>query len=301
MNFKEQYTKAFENAAPSAQLQQETLELMQEARDHKIQKEAPPPVYRKAGWISLAATAAAVLLCVVLVGLWLRNSDPYKGVTDEEWGDHSANNIPADPFGKQESTEEEQENVDSFPAGTDDAKTEEDDTTSNSIQTPTLNDQAGSYGSFRQFLQALTAKSAPGYGKNYYLARELLILPDGLPEGARFYRLDLTANDGGYQYSYDIKDQESTYRLTVTVSGTAPRTLTELNSRKEALATETIQMQAAGNLRTYQFGATEQVTVTLSPAEPDGILPDQAQTDRLLTGFSLARCALTNPYLDMVY
>jgi len=42
MNFKDQYQQAFKNAAPSPELQQETLELMQEARDHKLQK-APQP------------------------------------------------------------------------------------------------------------------------------------------------------------------------------------------------------------------------------------------------------------------
>ncbi len=327
MNFKDQYQKAFKNAAPSPALQQETLELLQEARDHHIEPEQPVKRWKLAYTLSLASSVAALFFCIVMVGIFGKEGTFFQDeMADEEWfsedskgeSDGDMNEVQ-DQFSPLPDSDKESSSSDQDAAEDSADKEKEQNTTDSSIHDDWVEDEAEpspsdpkapvfldnndvrSYESFSAFIQALTDKTALGYGKNYYLARELLIVPSKLPDGARFRVVDLYAQDGGYSYSYLLKENHEEYLLQVTVSGSASKTLSELSARKEALAEESILMKKSGNTRTYLFGETEKVTLTLEPVLLADPIPAEGDLDRILSVFDLERCSLTNPLLEMAY
>lgn len=327
MNFKDQYQKAFKSAAPSPELQQETLELLQEARDHHIEPEQPVKRWKLAYTLSLASSVAALFFCIVMVGIFGKEGKLFQDeMADEEWfsedskgeSDGDMNEVQ-DQFSPLPDSDKESSSSDQDAAEDSADKEKEQNTTDSSIHDDWVEDEAEpapsdpkapvfldnddvrSYKSFSAFIQALTDKTAPGYGKNYYLARELLIVPSKLPDGARFRVVDLYAKDGRYSYSYLLKKDQQEYLLQITVFGGTPQTLSDLFSCKEALAEESVTMERKDHIRIYHFGEKEKVYLELHPANQIDPPPSEGETDEILGVFDLERCSLTNPLLEMAY
>jgi len=341
MNFKDQYQQAFKNAAPSPELQQETLELMQEARDHKLQKAPQPKPLRPVRWVSAAAALAAVVLCVVLVGVWLNQGRHYNDLMEEDiWEtvddaftgqEEQVPDQDQKPQGGNEIAdsmvpEQDDEGTDSTGSGQDDqfADSMDPDTDevgdsfnkdqssnsmgSNSItNSPQTEDDKAetvipekTFESFDALITALKNKSAPGYGKNYYLSRDLLVVPATLPDGWTFGGVTLDPENGRYRYEYRVQDNGVDYLLTFAATADAPKTLAQLHTQQQALATETVTVTDTENTRTYQFGDSQSLVVTLTAAA-DQPLPTSQDVARILSGFAPERCSLNNPNLERVY
>lgn len=334
--FEDQYRKAFDKATPSEALQQETLELMQEARAHHIPKEAPPAP-RRLRYIPAVATAAAALLVgCVLLGFWMNqgdrvmedavgelddifenNSNNPELWTDEDASDsfvyeeqtpdgddtkedpsHSANNDDsnANNSGSNDSSSDE-----SWSSDSDQSMAVPPSDSAEGENTPTEDKVVPSakeeYSSLSAFSDALSKKTAAGYGKNYYNTRELLIVPSLLPDNATFQGLQLNGEDGTYFYSYFFTANAVTYLLTVEVQTAAPESLPALNNKLNGLSEETVGLSKEGNARVYLFGE-DRAEVRVAPLSGN-LLPDEATTDLLLQQFQLERCSKTNELLGL--
>ena len=307
--FKDQYQDAYKNATPSAELQQETLALMQEARDHHIQPHAPAKKWRLSYTLALASSAAAVLICTVMLSFWIspkgEQINDLQGEADwdamdseNQFSNGMANGNTAEDQDQMQTNDEAEKDLGENSNADDASKSE----SLTDPYTPEFisNAQTETYKSLAAFTQALAAKTAPGYGKHYYNTRELLIVPSRLPDGARFRSLSLNIVEGTYSYSYLITANGTPYLLELTAQVQPPKTLSELQQQKEAIAQETVTVTKAGNSRTYQFGETDQMTLWITPASGD-LLPDEATVDLLLTPFELERCTLNNSLLNMTY
>lgn len=156
------------------------------------------------------------------------------------------------------------------------------------------------YTSLREFLTTLAAKETPGYGSNYYNARELIIVPSRLPDNARFRHFHLNTETGKYSYSYLFTTGDKEYFLDIDVNAKPPKTLRDLNLQKEAIATEEIGTGKKGNQLFYLFGQNDYITVTLTEVNSVVALTEE-EVATLLADFQLERCSLSNAVLDMKY
>lgn len=164
-----------------------------------------------------------------------------------------------------------------------------------------INDKTTStYLSLRAFLNALAKKETPGYGRNYYNARELILVPSKLPEQARFRHLHLNTESGEYSYSYLFPANGKQYLLDIQVEAKVPRTLQELTMQKKLLANEKVQTGQKGDQLFFLFGENDYITVTVSELNNNVLLTEE-QVTALLAQFELERCGITNTLVDMVY
>ena len=161
-------------------------------------------------------------------------------------------------------------------------------------------DTTTTYLSIRAFLNALAKKETPGYGRNYYNARELILVPSKLPNQARFRHLHLENASGKYSYSYLFSANGKEYILDVQVDAKAPKTLQELTIQKKLLSGEKVQTGQKGDQLFFLFGENDYITVTVT--EPKStVLLNEEQVTALLSQFELERCGITNTLIDMVY
>lgn len=156
------------------------------------------------------------------------------------------------------------------------------------------------YLSIREFLNALAKKETGGYGKNYYNARELIIVPKLLPDGARFRHLYLNTKNGKYFYSYLFTKDGNEYIIDIEVSAKTPKTLPELTLQKNALAGEEILTGSKEDHLYFLFGGRDEVTVTLTDTKATAALTEE-ETATLMAQFALERCSLANFIVDMKY
>lgn len=367
MMFEEQYRKYCREIKPSEELNDETLALMKEARDHRATIQPPAPLkWKPAVVLPIAGTAAAAAVALVIVGVWLTRGN---GDLQEEAGDISAafgedsfystadpdddyDSAIQDYLDENEPAEKPEDSSASDTVGgsansttgssdivadspTDSTGNSDDDSSSDSAgdilygsgtssgeENDAPEDEGQStepalpadpygpeisqeknvetYLSIRDYLDALTQKTAPGYGSNYYNARELLIVPNLLPDGARFRHLYLNTRTGKYSYSYHFTKDGKDYIIDVEVNVVTPKNLNELRLYKEHAAEEEILTAKDGDRLYYQFGEQDLVTVTLTDVTATVPLTTD-ETAALLTQFDLERCSLLNPVLDMKY
>lgn len=381
--FEEQYRKYCREIKPSEALNDETLSLMKEARDHRPNFTPKPSVnWKKVLVLPIAATAAAAVVTLVVVGAWVANTNGWKdsisedafddsfigsetdGPTDyedalgdlledhkgnsstdnnnsgstgnslpggnhsdEDNADSSANNpgTSADINPDSDPDENKTESSgNSNPAGNSSQKpgsSDDNDTNDGDGMPETPEEDEDNYGAapsqpygpeisddkniktyltVREFLDELSKKTAPGYAKNYYNARELLILPNLLPDGARFRHLHLDTRTGKYSYSYHFTKDQKDYIIDIEVDATTPKSLNELRLFKENAATEQVLTAKEGDRLYYQFGEQDLVTVILTEVTATEPLTLE-ETAVLLAQFGMERCSLLNPVLDMKY
>lgn len=392
--FEEQYRKYCREIKPSEALNDETLALMKEARDHRPNFTPRPSVnWKKVLVLPLAATAAAAVVALVVVGAWVANTNgwkdsvsedsfddtfvgsdmegpqDYEDALDDLLEDHKGNSTTDknDPGSADNSTGNNKPSADSNedsadssadnstgsssdnnngssadnstgsdpgedkfassgnsnPAGNSQKPGSSDDNDTNDGEEtpetpeedeehygaapsqpygPEISDDKNikTYLTVREFLDELTQKTAPGYAKNYYNARELLILPNLLPDGARFRHLHLDTRTGKYSYSYHFTKDQKDYIIDIEVDATTPKSLNELRLFKENAANEQVLTAKEGDRLYYRFGEQDLVTVTLTDVTATEPLTLE-ETATLLAQFGMERCSLLNPVLDMKY
>ncbi len=355
--FEEQYRKYCGGIKPSEALNEETLALMQEARDHRSAPTPAPLRWKPALVLPIAATAAAAAVALVITGVWLTrgNGDlleeagdmdiafdespilgdstaddtedydsaikdyleqnkptakPDNGAANNSVGGstgtgNSGSSTDSDSF--DDAGSNSQPGTSAPPA---DPNEENNDLKAESTEPALPTDPYGpeisqeknikTYLSFREFIDALAKKETPGYGSNYYNARELLIMPNLLPDGARFRHLHLNTKNGKYSYSYYFTKDKKDYIIDIDVNAVTPKNLNELRLFKEHAAEEKILTAKEGDRLYYQFGEQDIVTVTLTDVTATDPLTAE-DTAALLTQFRLERCSLLNPTIDMKY
>ena len=337
--FDEQYRKMNQKIQPSPALNEETAALMREARDHGAALPPKKAVWKAAILIPAASVAAAVLVAAVLLSFWLNRGETIQEATgnpdnviygesepDTESEDGSTappeeDPLPTDP----ENTAPPEEDLpeapgedDGTPApGTDTPEEDPEDTPEGDEGKPGStapstgssdpygpdvihDDTTTTYLSIRAFLNALAKKETPGYGRNYYNARELILVPSKLPNQARFRHLHLENASGKYSYSYLFSANGKEYILDVQVDAKAPKTLQELTIQKKLLSGEKVQTGQKGDQLFFLFGENDYITVTVT--EPKStVLLNEEQVNALLSQFELERCGITNTLIDMVY
>ncbi len=310
--FEKEYKEAFDELHPSAALQQETLELMREAQNHRPAPEPPRKTWKAAYTVSLAGTAAAVLLCMVLAPYLTKKSSIYE--EDEgEWDIVGEDNMSfSDDFNadQEPSSPKPGDNADKDKADAsskyDESDLKSESSTADEIEAentaspnaPVILDTADTktYRSIGAFITALEQMEAPGFGTAYLNSKELLLLPASLPEGARFRCLYLETATGHYSYSYLL---ESGCFLEIKVQANLPKTAEELATLQENLPAD-YTLQKSGNRRVYTFGALGEMTLSLLPIG-NAAPPDEAAADELLKAFEPALYTENNPYLDLTY
>ncbi len=156
------------------------------------------------------------------------------------------------------------------------------------------------YLSIREFIDALAKKETTGYGKNYYNARELLIVPNLLPDGARFRHLHLNTKNGKYNYSYYFAKDGQDYIIDIEINAKTPKNLNELRLMKQDIAKEEILSAKKDDQLFFLFGKQDEVTVTLTDVHAANRLTEE-ETATLLSQFKLERCTLTNNIIEMKY
>lgn len=332
----EQYRKYFQEITPSDALNEETFVLMKEAQDHRA---APPPKplrWKPAVVASATGTVAAALVAVIVAGFWLHGGKKTVEIEDMAGSldvvvNNSANSAvqESDPANDADGSDAEEPTESAPQTQEPEAVPEESESVSEPEEQPekftqeesasTAPESTGStssadprepdlindgntvtYTSIREFLTALAAKETPGYGSNYYNARELIIVPSRLPDNARFRHFHLNTETGKYSYSYLFTAGGKEYFLDIDVNAKPPKTLRDLNLQKEAIATEELGTGKKGNQLFYLFGQNDYITVTLTEVNSTVALTEE-QVAALLANFQLERCSLTNAVLDMKY
>lgn len=317
--FEKKYKEAFDQIQPSEALQQETLELMKEAQNHRPATEPPRKTWKLAYTVSLASTAAAIMICVISASFWLGQGKKFEEA-EGEW----------DVIGENDSTftEDQQDDKDkniTDPGESDDTSKnheapsssapKDDENANNSLKSDSESDVVGdesesdpnapvvidtadtkTYLSLGAFLNAIDAMETPGFGTDYLNSKELLLLPASLPEGARFRCLYLETESGNYTYSYLL---ESGHYLEIKVNADLPRTADALTALQQSLPAE-YTLKKSGNQRTYTFGDFAEMSVSLLPIG-NADLPDETAADALLKTFEPALYTGNNPYLDLTY
>lgn len=301
-----QYRARFGQGVPAPELEQETLELIAEARSHHSDPPQTEKSSRRAAIIASCVSAAVVLLiaaavCVVVL---------HRGrVYDDAPGDFSIN-TPEPP--SVDNTPKDEQTPAPKPEVVDPYAPEEINT-----------EEQHTYASIAAFLAALDDKSAPGYGQHYYNARNLILVPARLPDRAVFRCLYLYSQTGQYEYSYRVAYEGEQYLITVVSKITPPGTAIAVQDHQAAIQTEEVTFTDEGNQRTYVFGEHDRATVTVTrlianteeeepdtpeeeptePAEPEPDLsvPDAEVAAALLKQFALERCTLTNELIQMTY
>ncbi|MBQ6824875.1 MAG: hypothetical protein IJP27_09495 [Clostridia bacterium] len=333
--FEEQYRKMNQAITPSEALNDETFALMKEAQDHRA---APPPKplrWKPALIASAGGLVAAMLVGVVLLGFWLQRDpkieedqfgsleqvfeedmagssqppktekpeneaptqDPEAAPEDDGLAENNGTGTAPDPS---EPNDEEAENDEKVEEGGDEngsAALEGDPRLPDVINDGTT----VTYLSIREFLNALSdEKKTPGYGKNYYQARELLIVPSRLPEQSRFRHMHLDTETGKYSYSYLFTAEGKEYFLDIEVDAKTPKTLRDLNLKKDEVRNETVQTGQKGDQLFYLFGKEDYIIVTVSEVNSMVALTEE-QVSYLMAPFALERCTITNLLVDMTY
>ncbi len=349
--FEEQYRKHYQKTAPSDALNDETLALMKEARDHHATEPKKTLRWRPALVLPIAGTAVAALAALIIVGVWMTRSTEYEDLMgdfdqafsdsmadsadpetekpgdkpnyDQQPEDETPGDAEADSSIEENKSEEHQYGTGSQPEddqseGNDENNSaelpvEDESVSDDSVSAGTTTSPADPYGpeilddgntetylSIREFLNALAKKETGGYGKNYYNARELIIVPKLLPNGARFRHLHLNTENGKYSYSYLFTKDGIDYIIDIEVDAKVPKTLRDLNLQKNALAEEEILTGSKEDHLYFLFGGRDEVTVTLTSTKATAALTEE-ETATLLAQFALERCSLANSIVDMKY
>ncbi|MBQ8600274.1 MAG: hypothetical protein IJ407_02690 [Clostridia bacterium] len=315
--FEEQYRKAFDQALPSEELQQETLALLQEAQDHHIQPEQPVRKWKLAYTVSLAGTAAAILICVVSASFWMDRGQKYDEI-EGEWttndslfseneafcSDDPAENTVEDSAASLHQDENKTasgSDEDSDQAEDSELKSDnEENKSDNNAPVIVNNGETKTYLSLADFVEELEAMSAPGFGTNYLYSKELLIIPSLTYEEARFRCLYLDIASGNYSYSYLITSEGVQYYLEIRTELTLPKTADALSKILENISAN-ITFRKEENGYRYSFEEQGEVTVRVYPTDGTAI-PDEETADQILkTHFSLHRYDPDNPCLNMTY
>ncbi len=231
-------------------------------------------------------------------------SDPAeKPEQDQPEGDLSGGTSSA----PDDEADKDEENQSSTPPSSDSDKTDKTDdaeipTTPMDPYGPEVSHEKGidTYLSIREFIDALAKKETAGYGKNYYNARELLIVPNLLPDGARFRHLHLNTKNGKYNYSYYFAKDGQDYIIDIEINAKTPKNLNELRLMKQDIAKEEILSAKKDDQLFFLFGKQDEVTVTLTDVHAATRLTEE-ETAALLSQFKLERCTLTNSIIEMKY
>lgn len=342
----ELYRKHYLKVKPSDELEDETLGLMKEARDHGATMPQKPARWRLALAISASLTATAAAVAVIFVGVWMHRNSPViddtVGSLDSVVINDDLNKQPDSSDGQEKEPQEDLADTETKAPETPenesqtDSNTTEDGDQKADEQTPAEdaapedeiqsaeddlqssdssdfvsnadplgpdyvhNNTTRTYYSIGEFLNKLTAKETPGYGKYYYNARNLIIVPSALPDGARFRHLHLYTETGKYSYSYVFSKDNKDFILDIEVDAKTPKTLRDLRLQQEKISTETVQTGNKDNQMAYLFGENDYVLITVTEVMSSSKLT-QEQTAELLTQFMLERCTPTNTIINMVY
>lgn len=344
--FEDLYRSAYKDVAPSDPLNEETLALMAEARDHRAGEPAPRLKWRPAYTAAIAGAAAVICVCVVTGAFFLHRGQVYEDelgtlpfLSGETYGDTqppeqappettsgTENQAQANGAGNSSASlpdsEDPSANAGQNAAGGGDSSQlpsgEIPPASSGSDSSGILNPSESippadprdpveintttqrTYYSISAFLSALDDKQTQGYGKTYYNARELIIVPSLLPDHANFRCFYLYSQTGQYSYSYWLTYEGADYILEITSAVQIPATAKEVTEQKEEIATEVSSYTQAGNVRTYLFGEKNQVSVLLKPADGDAV-PSEALCNEILSQFALERCSLNNELIQLSY
>ena len=300
------YKDAFDALQPSPALRQETLELMKEVQSHRMTEEPPKKTRKLAYTLSLASTAAAVALCLVLAPFLAKKGELFEE-SEGQWDtlDQDNSSFFEDQFSSLEDADglKGKEPTASAPNADADLKSDdeaeenksENNTGSNApviIDTP----ETTTYLSLGEFVGAIEKMETAGFGTHYISSKELTLLPASLPQGTRFRCLYLDTQSGSYTYSFLL---EKGYYLEVKVTPSLPKTADELAALQENLPAD-YTLKKSENQRSYLFGEFAEMTVSLLPIG-SAPLPDEAAADEILNAFEPTFYTENNPYLDLTY
>ena len=245
--FEERYRKLYQDVAPTEELSQETVELMIEARNHRAkplpeQKSKLPMIL----WLSAAGALAAAFIATVSVLAFINRGSNI----DELLGDMTLTQQDTETTAKPEPLPEGN-------AGATEQETED-------VLAPEIAVlPSDRFTSFDDYFKALDGKKTLGYGKNYYLCKEMVVYPKALPKGAKLVEI-LQYEDGQYQYSYRFTQNKESYILTVRSQSTFPTSEEAMEAQLELLKKEEAPtFIAEGNSRTYRFGKLDAIIVTV--------------------------------------
>lgn len=260
----------------------ELLALMKEARDHEgiLSK---PQKSKKLLYITLSAAGFLLIITITLIALLSGGGKTY---IDEQG---SADDLLAPPTNQQEQQPNQDPPKQELPAPT---PNEEDPLPPEIIN----NSSCVTFTSLSEFVAAIEQRSAAGYGKNYYNARPLLLLPSRLPDGAIFRCLYLYPESGDYSYSFRFEYQKNLYLLEFKVDAALPATAMEVSDYTAAVRKETPKREVAENILTYTFGK-DRVTATLSSPKSEQPI-DGELAKKLFSTVILERCSPVNPFLQ---
>lgn len=273
-------------AAPPAPLpeavEEELLALMKEARDHE--GILPPPAKK---WSKLHTVGAACFGFLLVIGLTLALlfGGGGEAITDEGGSDSLLKPLP-----NQQTTPPADDTPDPPQTSLDPAdqlypfETVESDTCT-------------TYTDLSAFVAAIEVRRAPGYGSGYYTARELLLLPNRLPDGALFRYLYLNPQTGNYSYSFQFEYQNTLYLLDFEITQTLPTSALGMADAIEAIREEKTTRTLAGTTLSATFGK-DRITATLSAPESDAPI-DEKIAKKLLEQTTLERCTQENPFLKV--
>ena len=264
----------------SEEEEDELLALMQEARDHEGLLSKPKKSKKP---LSIAVSAAGVFLIIAITIVALLGG---KGKTymDEQGSD----DLLAPPANQQEQEQNQDPPKQENPAP---APNEVDPLPPEIIN----NSSCVTFPSLSEFAAAIEQRSAAGYGKSYYNARPLLLLPARLPDDAVFRCLYLYPQSGDYSYSFRFEYQKTLYLLEFKVDAFLPATAMEVGDYTAAIRQETPKREVAKNILSYTFGK-DRVTVTLSAPKSEQPI-DEALAKKLFSTVILERCSAENPFL----
>lgn len=261
-------------------LEEETLALMREARDHEGILQKPRKKWRT---VHTALSAVLALLIAVTVTLTALLSGGGKTYIDEQG---SAEDLLAPPSTNQTGEQKPSPQPPQTPA-------EKDPLPPEIIQ----NSTTATYTALGDFIRALEQKNAPGYGKYYYNTRPLLLLPSRLPDGAVFRCLYLDIESGNYSYSFRFEDQKTLYLLEFDVKAKLPATAMEVESKIAALREEKVDVTRQGITLTAAFGE-DSVTATLTAPKSEEPI-DEKIVKKIFDSIALERCSAENPFLNI--
>ncbi len=258
----ERYRKLYQDTAPSEELNKETVELMIEARNHRAkplpeQKSKLPLIL----WLSAAGTVAAAFIVTVAVLAWINrgsNIDEMLGAMDLTNQIEQETDTSAKPESAPETLDKEEENDQTVDAELPDIA-------------PMPSER---FTSFEDYFKALDEKKTIGYGKTYFLAKEMIVYPDSLPKGAKLIEI-LQYEDGQYEYSYRLEQEDESYIINVRSQSTFPTSEEAMKAQLELIAEEEEPTYISeGNTRTYRFGKLDAIIVTVTREAPASETPE---------------------------
>ena len=253
--FEERYRKLYQDLTPSEQLNDETVDLMIEARNHRA-KPLPERKSRLPMILSLSIGGGLVAACVVAIVVlaWFN-----RGTNIDE------------TLGSMVLTPQTEQTTDTNTSAPEtDEKTEEGE---GAVDTDTPVPEIAivpseSFSSFDTYFKALDEKKTIGYGENYFLCKEMIVYPDTLPKGAELIEI-LQYNDGQYEYSYRFEKEGEPYILTVRSQSTFPTSEEAMTAQLELIEKEEAPTFISnGDTRTYRFGKLDSIVVIVSREVP---------------------------------